>query len=189
MRDKARAQVCAWIDRPPPKVRWDLLKIATAEELLGGMDLGPSWSRHPMQTQPREDNVAYYERRKREAQAQSDAHKGEVYDDDNDRWVRTLDRVQAGLDEFIKRTQGWDPAQVRKDHRTEQERRADASMLPLECVKRELGEKLLGAAPTRHADWVIQHDHNDAFLERIEDGRHFHWGHSTARALHFATQA
>jgi len=44
------------------------------------------WSVHPMQQQSREDHLEYYARRAREAQAQSDARKGEVYDDDLDAW-------------------------------------------------------------------------------------------------------
>ena len=46
-----------------------------------------SRSVHSMQQQPRrEDMVDYYARRAREAQAQADARKGEVYDDDLDTW-------------------------------------------------------------------------------------------------------
>ena len=49
----------------------------------------PSVSVHSMQQQQprREDLVEYYARRAREAQAQSDARKGEVFDDDLDTWV------------------------------------------------------------------------------------------------------
>ena len=48
----------------------------------------PSVSVHTMQQQPRrEDHLEYYARRAREAQAQSDARKGEAYDDDLDTWV------------------------------------------------------------------------------------------------------
>ena len=48
----------------------------------------PSVSVHTMQQQPRrEDHLEYYARRAREAQAQSDARKGETYDDDRDTWV------------------------------------------------------------------------------------------------------
>jgi len=52
--------------------------------MLDGM--GVSRSVHTMQQQPREDMVEYYARRAREAQAQADARKGEVYDDDLDTW-------------------------------------------------------------------------------------------------------
>ena len=52
--------------------------------MLDGM--GVSRSVHPMQQQSREDIVDYYARRAREAQQQSDARKGEVYDDDLDTW-------------------------------------------------------------------------------------------------------
>ena len=49
----------------------------------------PSVSVHTMQQQPRrEDHLEYYARRAREAQAQSDARKGEAYDDDLDTWRR-----------------------------------------------------------------------------------------------------
>ena len=54
--------------------------------MLDGM--GVSRSVHTMQQQPREDMVEYYARRAREAQAQADAHKGEVYDNDLDCWVQ-----------------------------------------------------------------------------------------------------
>ena|SRR5215218_9856670 len=58
--------------------------------MLDGM--GVSRSVHAMQQQPRlrEDMVDYYGRRAREAQAQSDAHQGEVYDNDLDRWVPAI---------------------------------------------------------------------------------------------------
>jgi hypothetical protein len=56
--------------------------------MLDGM--GISRSVHSMQqlsAAAREDMVEYYARRAREAQAQADARKGEVYDDDLDCWV------------------------------------------------------------------------------------------------------
>ena len=57
----------------------------------------PSVSVHTMQQQPRrEDIVDYYERRAREAQAQTDARKGEVYDDDLDCWGKTGQPCKPG---------------------------------------------------------------------------------------------
>src|SRR5215218_7508674 len=74
-----------WPPRPAlsrAKARADVNRML---DMLDGM--GVSRSVHPMQQQTgREDMVEYYARRAREAQAQADARKGEVYDDDLDTW-------------------------------------------------------------------------------------------------------
>ena len=74
-----------WPPRPAlsrAKARADVNRML---DMLKGT--GVSYSVHPMQQQSREDHLEYYARRAREAQAQADAHKGEVYDDDLDCWV------------------------------------------------------------------------------------------------------
>jgi len=50
---------------------------------------GVSYSVHAMQQQKplHEGHLEYYERRAKQAEEQSDAHQGEVYDDDLDCWV------------------------------------------------------------------------------------------------------